>query len=52
MPLEKHINTLYSEACQVIESGRAAAYRAVNKNMTLIQTLKKNKILLRNKAIQ
>ena len=34
MPLEKHINTLYSEACQVIESGRAAAYRAVNKNMT------------------
>ena len=34
MPLEKHINTIYSEACQVIESGRAAAYRAVNKNMT------------------
>ena len=34
MSLEKHINTLYSEACQVIESGRAAAYRAVNKNMT------------------
>ena len=34
MPLEKHINTLYNEACQVIENGRAAAYRAVNKNMT------------------
>ena len=33
MPVEKHIDTIYSEACQVIESGQAAAYRAVNKNM-------------------
>ena len=33
MSIEKHIDTIYSEACQVIESGQSAAYRAVNKNM-------------------